>query len=47
MLKQADRIFTNLYNDLGWEIEPCALKREDWSNTKDIISKEEVNGLNK
>ena len=38
MLKDEDRIFKNLYNDLGWEID-SAFKREDWSNTKDIISK--------
>ena len=38
MLKQSDKIFTNLYNDFGWEID-SALKRDDWKNTKDIISK--------
>ena len=38
MLKDEDRIFKNLYNDLGWEIE-SALKRGDWNQTKDIISK--------
>ena len=38
MLKDEDRIFKNLYNDLGWEID-SAIKREDWSGTKDVISK--------
>jgi NADH-quinone oxidoreductase subunit F len=38
MLKDEDRIFKNLYNDLGWEIE-SALKRGDWSNTKTILVK--------
>ena len=38
MLKDEDRIFKNLYNDLGWEIDP-AINREDWSSTKNIINK--------
>ena len=38
MLKDEDRIFKNLYNDLGWEIDK-ALQRGDWSQTKDFISK--------
>ena len=38
MLKDEDRIFTNLYNDLGWEID-SAMNRGDWSKTSDIISK--------
>ena len=38
MLKDEDRIFKNLYNDFGWELD-SALKRKDWSNTKDFISK--------
>jgi len=38
MLKDEDRIFKNLYNDLGWEID-FALKRGDWSNTHELISK--------
>ena len=38
MLKEEDRIFKNLYNNLGWEINH-AIEREDWSNTKEIISK--------
>ena len=38
MLKDEDRIFKNLYNDLGWDID-SAIKREDWSETKDIILK--------
>ena len=38
MIKEEDKIFKNLYNDFGWEIEN-SLKRDDWKNTKDIISK--------
>ena len=38
MLKQENKIFKNLYNDLGWEIDN-ALKREDWKDTKNLISK--------
>ena len=38
MLKKEDKIFTNLYNDMGWTLED-SLNRNDWSNTKDIISK--------
>jgi len=38
MLKDSDRIFTNLYNDFGWEIE-SAIKIGDWKDTKEICSK--------
>ena len=38
MLKPEDKIFKNLYNELGWEIDN-AIKRNDWTNTKNIISK--------
>jgi len=38
MLKEEDKIFKNLYNTLGWTLEE-SLKRDDWSNTKDILSK--------
>ena len=38
MLKQENKIFKNLYNDHGWEIE-SALKRDDWKGTKNLISK--------
>ena len=38
MLKDEDRIFKNLYNDLGWDIDSAVL-REDWSRTKELISK--------
>ena len=38
MLKKENKIFQNLYNDLGWEIDN-ALKRDDWKNTKEIIAK--------
>ena len=33
MLKKKDKIFKNLYNDLGWEIER-AIERDDWKDTK-------------
>ena len=39
MLKKEDRIFTNLYNELGWQIDN-ALNRNDWSRTKEILSKD-------
>ena len=38
MLKDQDRIFVNLYNDLGPDIN-SAIKRGDWTKTKEIISK--------
>ena len=38
MLKLENKIFKNLYNDHGWEIDN-ALKREDWKETKNILSK--------
>ena len=38
MLKEENKIFTNLYNNLGWEIDN-AIKRDDWKNTKDLILK--------
>ena len=38
MLKDEDRIFKNLYNDLGWEIS-SSLDRDDWKDTKNIILK--------
>ena len=38
MLKDKDRIFQNLYNDLGSDII-SAQKRGDWVNTKEIINK--------
>ena len=33
MLKEKDKIFKNLYNQFGWEIEE-SMKREDWKDTK-------------
>ena len=42
MLKDEDRIFKNLYNDFGWEIDD-AIKRGDWSETKKIIDYEYFN----
>ena len=38
MLKDEDRIFKNLYNDLGWDID-SSIKRGDWNQTKDFILK--------
>ena len=38
MLKPENKIFKNLYNDHGWEIEN-AIIRDDWKDTKNIISK--------
>ena len=35
MLKDEDRIFKNLYNDLGWDIDSAVI-RGDWSLTKDL-----------
>ena len=39
MLQDKDRIFTNLYNDSSSSLNG-AIKRGDWVNTKDIISKD-------
>ena len=36
MLKKEDKIFKNLYNEFGWEIEK-AVQRDDWKDTKSII----------
>ena len=38
MLKLENKIFKNLYNQLGWEINN-AIKRDDWKNTKELMSK--------
>ena len=38
MLKKEDKIFKNLYNELGWEIDN-SIKRDDWKDTKNLISK--------
>jgi NADH-quinone oxidoreductase subunit F len=38
MLKDQDRIFTNLYGNQGWELE-AAKTRGDWDGTKDLICK--------
>ena len=38
MLEDKDRIFKNLYNDLGADLI-SSKSRGDWSNTKEIISK--------
>ena len=38
MLEDKDRIFKNLYNDKGSDID-SSLLRGDWKNTKEILSK--------
>ena len=38
MLKDEDRIFKNLYNDLGFDIE-SSITRGDWTNTKEIYQR--------
>jgi NADH-quinone oxidoreductase subunit F len=38
MLKEEDKIFTNLLGDEPWNLK-SALKRGDWDNTKDFIKK--------
>ena len=38
MLKDKDRIFQNLYNDLGYDLN-SSKKRGDWVNTKSLIEK--------
>jgi NADH-quinone oxidoreductase subunit F len=38
MLKDKDRIFQNLYNDLGSDVS-SSQKRGDWVNTKDLTDK--------
>ena len=41
MLKEEDRIFKNLYNNLGWEINH-AIEREDWKIQKRLSLKERM-----
>ena len=38
MIKEENKIFKNLYNNLGWELKD-SIKRGDWKDTKKIISK--------
>ena len=38
MLKDEDRIFKNLYNDLGADLN-SSKKRGDWTNTRDLCEK--------
>ncbi len=38
MLKDQDRIFKNLYNDMGSDVV-SAQSRGDWVNTKEITDK--------
>ena len=35
MLKDQDRIFTNLYGDFGWGLN-SAMQRGDWDSTKSL-----------
>ena len=46
MLKDEDRIFKNLYNDLGADLI-SSKKRGDWTNTKDLCEKVEIGLLMK
>ena len=39
MLKDQDRIFKNLYNDMGSDVI-SSQKRGDWVNTKEITDKD-------
>ena len=41
MLKDKDRIFKNLYNDMGSDVV-SSKARGDWSNTKDLCDKGRV-----
>ena len=38
MLKDKDRIFQNLYNDLGSDVS-SAQERGDWVNTKELTDR--------
>ena len=38
MLKSENKIFKNFIMNYGWEIDN-AIKRDDWKDTKNIISK--------
>ena len=38
MLKDKDRVFQNLYNDLGSDVV-SSQKRGDWVNTKELMDK--------
>ena len=41
MLKDKDRIFQNLYNDKGSDVN-SSQKRGDWVNTKELQKKVEI-----
>ena len=41
MLKEEDKIFKNLYNKFGWEIDK-SLERNDWLDTKKLYQKVET-----
>ena len=38
MLKKENKIFKNLYNEFGWQID-SSIQRGDWDKTKDLMSK--------
>ena len=38
MLKDQDRIFKNLYNDMGTDVKSAQI-RGDWVNTSELIAK--------
>ena len=40
MLEDKDRIFKNLYNDMGVDVL-SSQKRGDWSNVRKFVKKEE------
>ena len=41
MLKEENRIFKNLYNEFGWEIDN-AIKRNDWKIPKKLFKRAET-----
>ena len=42
MLKDEDRIFKNLYNDLGWDIDSAIARRRLVTRPKIIFLKEKI-----
>ena len=36
MLKEENKIFKNLYNDYGWEIDNALQSRGDWVNKRNF-----------
>ena len=45
MLKQENKIFKNLYNDHGWEIDN-AIKREDWNDMMEAWADDPESAVN-